>query len=69
MSNENGTPGDKNLRYLGLIIAIVAIVVTIIIWLWPIPPPPPSDFSISIDPMLGAIQAGGVIHDSIRYGY
>lgn len=65
MSNENETPRDKNLRYLGLIIAIVAIVVTIIIWLWPIPPPPPSDFSISIDPMLGAIQAGGVIQTTV----
>jgi len=36
----------KDIRYLGLIIAIIFILVTIIIWLWPIPPPP-----ISIDPM------------------
>ena len=65
MADENKKPRYKDTRYLGLIIAIVAIVVTIIIWLWPIPPPLPSDFSISIDPMLGAIQAGGVIQTTV----
>ncbi|RCV64718.1 hypothetical protein C5S53_07360 [Methanophagales archaeon] len=64
MSNENGTPGDKNLRYLGLIIAIVAIVVTIILAIWQYSPPPP-DFRISIDPMQGAVQQGGVITTTI----
>jgi hypothetical protein len=65
MADENKKPWYKDPRYLGLIIAIVAIVVTIIIWLWPIPPPTPSDFSISINPMLGAIQAGGVIQTTV----
>jgi hypothetical protein len=62
MADENKKPRYKETRYLGLIIAIVAIVVTIIIWLWPILPP---DFSISTDPMLGAIQAGGVIQTTV----
>jgi hypothetical protein len=57
--------GNKKLRYIGLIIAIIALVVTIIIGLLSIPPPPPPDFSTSIDPMLGAIQAGGVIQTTI----
>ena len=64
MSNENGTPGDKNLRYLGLIIAIVAIVVTIILAIWQYSPPPP-DFSISINPMQGAVHQGGVITTAV----
>jgi len=65
MADENKKPRYRNTRYLSLIIAIVAIVVAIIIWLWPISPPPPSDFSILIDPMLGAIQAGGVIQTTV----
>jgi len=65
MADENKKPWYKDTRYLGLIIAIVAMVVTIIIWIWPIPPPPPPDFSISIDPMLGAIRAGGVIQTTV----
>jgi hypothetical protein len=60
----NGTPGDKKLRYFGLIIAIVAIVVTIILAILQDPPPPP-DFSISIDPMQGAVQQGGVITTAV----
>jgi len=65
MADEITKPWYKDTRYLGLIIASVAILVTIIIYIWPIPPPPPSDFSISIDPMLGAIQAGGVIQMTV----
>ena len=64
MPNENGTPRDKNLRYLGLIIAIVAIVVTIILAIWQYSPPPP-DFSISINPMQGAVHQGGVITTAV----
>ena len=64
MSNGNGTPGDRNLRYLGLIIAIVAIVVTIILAIWQYSPPPP-DFSISINPMQGTVHQGGVITTAI----
>ncbi len=64
MSNENGTPGDRNLRYLGLIIAIVAIVVTIILAIWQYSPPPP-DFCISINPMQGAVHQGGVITTAV----
>jgi uncharacterized repeat protein (TIGR01451 family) len=64
MSNENGTPRDKKLRYFGLIIAIVAIVVTIILAIWQYSPPPP-DFSISINPMQGAVHQGGVITTAV----
>jgi hypothetical protein len=64
MSNENGTPGDRNLRYLGVIIAIVAIVVPIILAIWQYSPPPP-DFSISVKPLQGAVHQGGVITTAI----
>ena len=61
MADENKKPWYKDTRYLSLIIAIVAIVVPIIIWLLSRRP----DFSISIDPMLGAIQVGGVIQTTV----
>lgn len=64
MANENKKPWYSAPTYLGIIVAIVAIVVTIIIWIWP-NPPPPSDFSMSIDPMFGAIQAGGVLQTTV----
>lgn len=65
MPDENKKPWYKDTRYLGLILTIVTIVLGIIIWRLPIPPPPPSDFSISIDPMIGTIQAGGVIQMTV----
>jgi len=64
MSNENRRPWYKNPAYLGIIVAIVAIVVSIIVWQWP-NPSPPSDFSISVSPMQGSVQPGGVIQTTI----
>ncbi|MCD4845145.1 MAG: hypothetical protein K8R25_11735 [Methanosarcinales archaeon] len=60
IGSEDDKDGSFDTRYLGSIIAIIAIVVAIIIWRWPKRPPPLPNFSISIDPMLGGIQAGGV---------
>ena len=64
MSNENKRPWYRSPAYLGVIVAIVAIVVSIIVWQWPNPPPPP-DFSISVSPMQGSVQPGGVIQTTI----
>ena len=66
MSNENKRPWYRGSANLGVIaaISIVAIVVSIIVWLWPNPPPPP-DFSISVSPMQGSVQPGGVIQTTI----
>lgn len=64
MSNENKRRWYRKPAYLGLIIAIVSIVVAIIVWQWPNPPPPP-DFSISVSPMQGSVQSGGVIQTTI----
>ena len=64
MSNENRRPWYRNPAYLGVIVAIVAIVVSIIVWQWPNPSPPP-DFSISVSPMQGSVQPGGVIQTTI----
>ena len=61
MADENKKPWYMDTHYLSLIIAIVAIVVPMIIWLLS----RSSDFSVSIDPMLGAIQAGGVIQTTV----
>jgi len=64
MSNENRRPWYKNPAYLGVIVAILAIVITIIVWQWP-NPSPLSDFSISVSPMQGSVQPGGVIQTTI----
>jgi len=72
MAKENKRRWYMTPTYLGIIVAIIAIVVSIIVWRWP-NPPPPSDFSVSIDPMFGAIQAGGVMQTTVTvkgiYGY
>lgn len=64
MSNKNKRPWYRSRTNLGVIVVIVAIVVSIIVWLWPNPPPPP-DFSISVNPMQGSVQPGGVIQTTI----
>jgi uncharacterized membrane protein len=64
MSNENEKQWWKTPRYLSLIIGILAIVVTIILAIWQYSLLPP-DFSISINPMQGAVQQGGVITTAI----
>ena len=64
MSNENEKPWWKIPRYLSLIISILAIVVVIILAIWQYSLLPP-DFSISINPMQGAVQQGGVITTAI----
>ena len=64
MADENKKPRYKDTRYLSLIIAIVAIVVAIILAIWQDSTPPP-DFSISLKPMQGEVQQGGVIQTTI----
>ncbi len=64
MSNENGRPWYKDPRI--IISAIVVIIAAIIGATWAILlNPPPSDFSISVSPMQGSVQQGGVIQTTI----
>ncbi len=64
MSNENKTPWYKKPL---IIIPVVAVILAAIvgayfnIWL----NPPPSDFSITINPMEGAVHQGGVIQTTV----
>ena len=64
MSNDKRRSWYKSPAILGVIVAIVAIVVSIIIWQLPNPSPQP-DFSISVSPMQGSVQQGGVIQTTI----
>src|SRR4030042_3509434 len=64
MSNKNRKPRYKDYRYIvTTTIAIVAIVVTII--LSQPNSPPPIDFSISVNPMEGSVQRGGVASTTV----
>ena len=64
MADENEKPWYKSPLHLGVIVASLTLLVIIIAYLLP-NPPPPSDFGISIKPMQGAVQQGGVITTAI----
>jgi len=64
MADENEKPWYKSPLHLGVIVASLTLLVLIIAYVLPYPPPP-SDFSISIKPMQGAVQQGGVITTAI----
>ena len=64
MANENKRPWYKNPAYLTIIAIIAAAIISSPIW-GQIIFSPPSDFSISIDPSSGAIQAGGVLPTTV----
>jgi len=65
MSSENRRPWYKNPKYLGPIIAaIVGAIISNPLWV-PIIFPPSPDFSISVNPMQGQVQQGGVITTAI----
>jgi len=55
LDENNKKPWYRNPAYLSVIVATLAIIVVIIINL------PSPDFSLSLTPMSGAIQAGGVV--------
>jgi uncharacterized repeat protein (TIGR01451 family) len=67
MSNGSSRPWYRNPVFLGVIGAVIAAIIATIIgatwtfWL----NPPPSDFSISINPMQGAVHQGGVITTAV----
>ena len=64
MSNENKRPWYRDPAWLAIIAIIAAAIITSPIWV-EIIIPPPSDFNLSINPMQGAVQQGGVITTAI----
>jgi len=64
MSEESGKPWYKNPTYLTIIATMAAAIISSPIWR-PIIFPPPADFSIAVDPMLGAVHQGGVTTTAI----
>lgn len=64
MSSENRRPWYRNPAYLGPIAVIAAAIISSPLWI-PLINPPPPDFSISVSPMQGSVQQGGVIQTTI----
>lgn len=64
MSNQQKKSWYRNPTYWGVIIAVAAIIISIFIYLRPNPPVAP-DFSLSVSPMQGSVQQGGVTQTTI----
>lgn len=65
MTNNNRKKWGKKIAIIGVLVAIATLVITVIIWIYPNPAPSPN-FSISVNPMQGAVQQTGLTQTTIN---